>query len=690
MKAKHLLAALALPAIFSACTQDELVTNDVNKEVVGTPIGYDLNFIVPFSDPTTRVSLGGNWEEDDKIGMGWISDGIKLAAADDKIYSNHPIYYKSASGQFKSETMIYEGLYIASFPYQKSVQSVGPLEFDLQNQVSEKSYHSDRVRVSEKFIDLRGDDAGLAHGVSFNMTLLTNLMQLNIKLPEGANVPSDFKVTGVTLTDTGNKLVNKLKLANTNAAVAKDNSTLAIGCWNPAKGNINVQVGEKGVGSAIDATDGLNVYVQMGMFASDDATTVKVHTNYGDLDIKSGAAADVTWSSKALGQKDLAEVSTFTLAIQGMQSKVTAGSEYGKNVAVNVTLDMASLNVPTDVSNQADLDKIVSMYEAMGKLGAKNSQTATINFKNTKENKGNVIITDFSGLNKFGGVITFTKDATNVYVSGEIALQADPTVTSVNLTIPEGQTLTVSKALNWGSNTITVAAGATLINQAAITATTVTTADGSEAVGNTPAVPAGLYISETGASVTGTFTNSGATEWKGGTLPSMTGALYANVKTALDMMGASAAFAAATGADSEIIIANDLTVATQLSKTPLPNIKSMTVKGNVTFGLGLAESFDFSDLTAIKVESGSFNLTGGDQGKTGFYAFKTSTSGCNLDLAAGTELNVAAGAKLDLASAGTVTYSNATITNNGYIVAQSASGSGTWSGTAVNVDPKSK
>lgn len=693
MKAKHLLAALALPAIFSACTQDELVTNDVNEEVVGTPIGYDLNFTVPFNDPTTRVALDGNWEDGDKIGMGWISDAASgLNATDDKMYSNHPIYYKTATNQFKSETMIYEGLYIASFPYQLT-QKIAPLEFNLAKQVSEKSYHSGRVRVSEKFIKLDNKSAGLANGVSFNMTLLTNLMQLNIKLPEKASVPSDFKVTGVTLKDgAAGKLVNSLKLKNSDATVAATKSTLATACWTPATGDIYVQVGEEGVGSAIDATDGLNVYVQMGVFASDDATTVKVHTNYGDLDIVSGSTDNVAWSSKALGQAELAKVNTFALAIQGMQGKVTSGNEYGKNVAVNVTLNMASLTVPTDVSNQTDLDKIVSMYEAMGKLGAKNTQTATINFKETEENEGNVIITDFSGLNKFGGQITFTKDATTVYASGEIALKAAPDVTSVDLTVPEGQTLKVSKPLAWGSNNINVAAGATLVNQAAITATAVTTTAGKDAGDATPAVPAGLYISEAGASVTGAFTNNGAVEWKGGTLPSaMTGVLYANVKTDTDMVNAAAAFATVNGADNEIIIANDLTVATQLSKTTLAGIKKMTIKGNVTFGLGLAESFDFTALTAIDIQSGSFNLTGGNAGTAegDFYAFKTASAGCTVNLASGTELNIAAGTKLDLATAsGKVTYTSASITNNGFIDGSSASGTGTWSGNAIGVNPK--
>lgn len=699
MKAKHLLAALVLPAVFSACSQDELVTNSVDKEVVGTPIGY-LEFTASRSGATTRLAPGIGWEEDDKIGMGWISDASKGFNATANLYSNHPIYYRGEKGSFKSETMILKGLYIASFPFQET-KEIAPLEFNLDKQKSEDSYYSKRWNVSGKFINLTLENAGLGKATALTLVPLTNLMKLNIKLPTSSSVPADLKITGVTLDDGGNgKLVNKLTLKSDNSAVADGNSALAAACWTGATGNIEVQVGEDEVGAAIDATKGLDVYVQMGAFDAADATTLTIHTNYGDASITTGTGS-VSWSSKALNQEEPAKVNDFKLAVQAMNAVATS-KEYGQNVAVNVTLDPASIEVPTKVTNQEDLDKIIATLESLGQLDGQ----ATIEFAKSDLKKadgvvdadGDVILTDLSGLNKIGGAITFQKNAnapTNVYISGELALQAVPAVTSVDFTVLNGNTLTVSEDLDLGTNGIIVNAGATLVNKAKITANTVTTTAGVAATDDAPAIPAGLYISEVGADASGiaSFTNGGAIEWKAGKLHSSmnNGVLYANVTTIQELSGADKAFDGVT-ANCEIIIANDFTVAPQWLKAEFANIKKMTIKGNVTFGLGLEKAYEFSALTNIDVQSGSFNLTGGDQGtdENAFYVFKAAAAGCRVSLAFGTELNIPAGAKLDLGTSGIVSYTNAIVTNNGFVAGQSLTGTGTWNGNAIGVNPKSQ
>lgn len=694
MKAKHLLAALVLPAVFSACSQDELVTNSVDKEVVGTPIGY-LEFTASRSGATTRLAPSIGWEIGDKIGMGWISDASNGFNATANLYSNHPIYYRGDKGSFKSETMIYEGLYIASFPFQ-TTQKIAPLVFDLTEQKSEDSYYSKRWNVSDKFIKLTEETAGLGNATALTLVPLTNLMKLNIKLQASSSVPADLKITGVTLNDGNSNLVNKLTLKSNDAAVADGKSALVADCWTGATGNIAVQVGEDEVGAAIDAINGLDVYVQMGAFDATDATTLTIHTNYGDASIASGVNS-VSWSSTALSQVAPEEVDDFASAVKAMNNKAT-GKEYGQNVAVNVTLDPTSIEVPTKVTNQEDLDKIIATLESLGQLSA----PATIEFAKSNLKKvdgvvaedGDVILTDLSGLNRIGGAIAFQKasgeEPSNVYISGELALQIDPAA-SVNFTVLNGNTLTVSKDLNLTSSYgITVNAGATLVNKAAIIGT-VTTVAGVAATVDAPAIPAGLYISEVGADATGitAFTNGGAIEWKAGKLHSTmgSGVLYANVTTIQDMVNADKAFSG-VGANCEIIIANDLTVASLPFKAELANIKKMTIKGNVTFGLGLEEAYEFSALTNIDVQSGSFNLTGGDQGigADAFYAFKTGN--CTVSLASGTKLNIAAGTKLDLGT-GSVICNGATVVNSGWIEGTGQSGTpASWTGSMVGTNPK--
>ena len=701
MKTRHLLAALVLPAVFSACSQDELVTDNTEKEVVGTPIGY-LEFTASRgSDATTRLGDSG-WEAGDKIGMGWISDGANLSATAN-LFSNHPLYYNTTNGSFKSETMIYEGLYIASFPFQET-SKIAPLVFDLKKQQSEDNLYSKRWYVSKEFFTLNEKSAGLGNATSINLVPLTNLVKLNIKLAEGAGVPEDFKVTGVKLKDGGSShLMQDLKLISNNGAVASPNSTLADAAWEAGTGTVNngtilVQVGKEGVGTAI-GKDGLDVYIQMGKFSASDDTKLAIETNYGEASVTAGGSS-VSWSSTDLSQTK-ADVASFEAAIQGAAGKAASASKvYGQNVSINVTLDAASIKASSTITCQADLEKYVNTLEKLGKLDA----PATVTFKQSEHGvvaaDGDVIITDISPLNKIKGAITFANDADNapteVYIAGELALQAAVGGNDVTFQVLNGDTLTVSKDLDLKGTLLTVNAGATLVNKAKIAATGstkgITIAAGVVAAGQKPAIPAGLYISEDGASLnmsgSAAFTNNGAIEWKGGTLPDTAGKVYANIATPTDLVKASVAFAAATSGDNEVVIADDLVVATQLSTTTFAGIKKMTIKGEVTFNLGLASTFVFSALTAIHVESGSFNLAGGDQGTTAdsFYAF--TAGNCTLTLDADTELNVAAGAKLDLGS-GSVVCNGATVVNNGWIVGDGQSGTPTsWTGSMVGTNPK--
>lgn len=716
MKAKHLLAAFVLPAVFTACSQDELITNNAEKEAVGTPIGY-LEFTASKGDPTTRLT-GAGWEAGDKIGMGWISAGASLPAGEN-LFSNHPLFYRDGSS-FKSETMIYEGLYIASFPFQET-KVIAPLEFDLSVQKSEDNYISKRWYVSDKFINLTEETAGLGKATPLELVPLTNLMKLNIKLGEDANLPEDLKVTGVTLKN-ATALTNKLTLiSNAGSSVIKnDGETLVDGAWDGNKsganyGDILVNIGEEVkegeyAGTAIDKTNGLDVYIQMGKF-TDDNTELVIHTNYGNASIASGKSGDVTWSSTKLEQKEAADVATFAAATTAMKAGADSKSlPYGQNVAVNVTL--GDIKISSEVTNQEDLVSYVNMLEKLGKL----EKDATVTFtKSTLKigdqgvtAEGDVVITDISVLNKIKGAITFEKNSTprdaptNVYIAGELALDKD-LAGAIDFTIMNGQTLTVSKNLALGENLLTVDKGATLINKAEIsvggTADKGITTTAGEPDAD-PAVPAGLYISEGGTIVldgSAVFTNNGAIEWKSGTLPSITtdgGLVYANVADIKAMVKANSEFVKVTGATAikEIIISNNLTVASQLTGMTFENITKMTINGDVTFNLeDNATPFTFSALTAINVESGSFNLTGGDQGttETSFCAF-TAEDGCTLTLAKGTKLNLAAGTKLDLGDTGKVDYKGAAVANAGWINAGSSAGDGdsSWNGNSVKNNPK--
>lgn len=702
MKTKTLLAALALPALFAACSQDEFVTTQ-ESEFQGTPIGY-LEFTATRDVADTRLNLNG-WQENDKIALGWISADNLTAGAD--LFSNHPLFFKGNSS-FKSETMVFEGLYIASFPYQET-KKISPLAFDLKKQTSttlEEAYGK-RVYVSDKFVNLKGEAAGMGNATALKMVPLTNLMKLNIKLAKDAKVPEDFKVLGVKLA--GTTLVDSLCLKSnlTSDIATNGESTVANVYWNPicgktGTGEIAVQVGAANVGTAIDATNGLDVYVQLGALKTADASTLTIVTNYGDASIVE-ETDKVTWSSTGLGQKDDAKVASFKAALGAIATK--AGTKvYGYNASVNVTLDAESIKVPTVVTCQADLDRIVTLLDKLGAFADGKSINQTIEFSKSTlkaENKvvetdGDVVITDISGLNKLGGTVTFEKDATaptHVYIAGELGLAKTPTITNVNFEVLDGSTLTVTKNLSLGSAGITVKAGGKLVNKAKITATGTIKISEEDNTDKENVIPAAIYESNGSAAIDvtgGTFTNSGVAHWIAGSLKNVGGKIYADVTTGEELNNADAAFGAATSAtEKEVKIDANMTVAGQLQSTTFANITKMTINGNVAFGVNQANAFNFSELAAINVETGSFSLTGGDtaEGEDKFYAF-VAAAGCTLTLAKDTKLDIPAGAKLDLSATGSVVYNSAKVNNAGYIVAQSSTGTGTWEGNAVNENPK--
>ena len=78
MKSIKFLAALAIPAMFAACTNEELdaVQQEVQqgKEFIGAELvgsGISLNF---GTGVESRL-YGNTWSDDDKLGLGWVAAG---------------------------------------------------------------------------------------------------------------------------------------------------------------------------------------------------------------------------------------------------------------------------------------------------------------------------------------------------------------------------------------------------------------------------------------------------------------------------------------------------------------------------------------------------------------------------------------------------------------------------------------
>lgn len=228
MRTKHLLAALALPLAFAACTNEELIpTEQAQAPVVGSKLvskGMTLNVV---GDPSTRMSEEGGvakWDNGDKIGLGWFSTSatdIKTdqlaswadlsALTDFDIYANHLMTYNN--GTFSTEGDIYEGGYFAYYPFLK-LQGVKKLDVELAKEQTiadpVKTYLDGVFSISP--IDTIKAKATQQEPVikNFYMKAVANALRVNTSLltADGFNAEdlAKIKITSVEV-DLNNKAV---------------------------------------------------------------------------------------------------------------------------------------------------------------------------------------------------------------------------------------------------------------------------------------------------------------------------------------------------------------------------------------------------------------------------------------------------------------------------------------------------
>ena len=173
MKAKYLIAMLAVPTMFAACSQDEFEVNGTAPEaaIVGTPYGDNLVFNLE-GDADTRLTTSGNWEEGDQIGMIWVSDqynsdgGGTMAPSSDviqafngaaKVLGNTPLNFLSGTS-FKANTMLFVGTYIAYYPFDDTFKQVGVMSLG----VGQKQTSKDLAYAYKNYLVLTSDTVTLA------------------------------------------------------------------------------------------------------------------------------------------------------------------------------------------------------------------------------------------------------------------------------------------------------------------------------------------------------------------------------------------------------------------------------------------------------------------------------------------------------------------------------------------------
>lgn len=142
MRTKHILTALALPALFAACTADEFETVNQNTGLQEERAKVAENFTLLTSGIQTRYSVEGgagisfNFEKGDRIGAAIVDQkGVGQEKPEDftVIYSlagNYPFEFQG-NDQWQSYTQLGIGHYLFIYPYNASDNNRSAMAYEL-------------------------------------------------------------------------------------------------------------------------------------------------------------------------------------------------------------------------------------------------------------------------------------------------------------------------------------------------------------------------------------------------------------------------------------------------------------------------------------------------------------------------------------------------------------------------------
>lgn len=220
MKSIKLLAALAIPAMFAACTNEEIVTESpkqfnqvVGAELIGTDISMKLT-----NGASSRMGATG-WESTDKLGLGWIVNGpydsqqdVNKAPDCNKWFANHMFYVEN--NKFITRGNVYKGWHFAYYPFTYREQ-IAEMTWDVNPPQTSKEWASGRVNdalcisplkfLSRESLD---DNYQLKKEVAFNVVRAVNSIHVYTTAADqfaGTGSLSDLDVKSITLSMAGGK-----------------------------------------------------------------------------------------------------------------------------------------------------------------------------------------------------------------------------------------------------------------------------------------------------------------------------------------------------------------------------------------------------------------------------------------------------------------------------------------------------
>lgn len=414
MKAKLLLAALALPLVFTACSQDELENSRNNGNIPSNAI-EGLKLSIQKSGESDGIDTRGTWldgsnkisfDNTDKISLYWlgVADGgstsYKTAAARNKITGKFNSIFRTDNGtDFSSESLVFVGGNIAVYPGDVTFVQEGELFLNVPA-VQDASVLNNIPYISNQlWIEKQGNDQTEQLPGYYGDKVLdcpvkqaANVVNLKLNL---SNIPAGygFEVQSVELVtkDDDNVFTTKSNITTANTAPNYEGEVLIANpdtegksivaqTWSkPVSGENKAILSTKNITKVDDntviahfvvlPTDAANV-------TADDAAIV-VRTNCGTITLASNETKPSTSDLKNVVLKSNGELDgtdgAINEAIKGFVKSQTAsetskfkdeniGKTFNRSIAVNVA--EAKLNGSL-VYTSEDIIRYVNLHTAM-------------------------------------------------------------------------------------------------------------------------------------------------------------------------------------------------------------------------------------------------------------------------------------------------------------------------------------
>lgn len=430
---KYYLAALALPLMFAACTQEDDVFEVVKSDAQqGT---LKATFVIE-EDATTRAAWEDNtmsFVPDDKFSLYWLGKApYEETSAEDKADKNgftfdskskltgalqgytNAVYGQETAGTFTSKSLIYAGKNIAVFPADLFHVSVKDIDIAIDkvqdaSTVTEIPYISNVMDIANHNDGQGFNKPGYDVKVKMAVKQAANVFDMTI------NLANHDKLLGAPFNLAVEKVILKADadaFATEGKVVAKDAAPTNKGEVKYGKPEVTketivkqAEISAKAstkelVSKAITLNSDGSYTVRFVVLPTDvtgltAASTIEVHTNCGVVTLKS---ANATYVKPDEGKQDTngdvfanSKGEKFAIA-QWFETIVTyaenaddanfKGEKVGKVLGRSITVDMKKADLSVlEVDSETKIMHYVNLYKNIGKSGDMQLNLKGNNFK---------------------------------------------------------------------------------------------------------------------------------------------------------------------------------------------------------------------------------------------------------------------------------------------------------------------